>query len=100
MPGSRILTSVKIHWSTYLPFSIKSYSSVSSLSTIATPVDRRTLDDFVDLNEISLPGSYSDASASSSEVDEVGRSEVVCGMSGYRPFDESDGLSCFDEVGS
>ena len=44
------------------------------------------------MNEISLPGSYSDASAPSSEVDEVGRSEVVCGMSGYRPFDESDGL--------
>ena len=83
-----------------LPFSIKSYSSVSSLSTIATPIDRRTLDNFVDLNKILLLSLYSNTSTSSLEVDKVRRSKVVYSMSGYRPFDKSNSLSCFNKVGS
>ena len=89
----------------YLPFSIKSYSSVSSLSTIATLktntlVDHRTLVNFVDLNKILLLSSYSDASTSSLEVDKVRRSKVVYSILGYRPFNKSNSLSCFNKVGS
>ena len=89
------MTSIEIYWSTYLPFSIKSYSSVSSLSTIATPIDYRTLDNFVDLNKILLLSSYSNTSTSSLEVD-----KVVGGILGYRPFNKSNSLSCFNKVGS
>jgi len=94
------LTSVEIHWSTYLPFSIKSYSSISSLSTITTLIDYRTLDNFVDLNKILLLSSYSNTSTSSLEVDKVRRSKVVYSILRYRPFNKSNSLSCFNKVGS
>ena len=84
----------------YLPFSIKSYSSISSLSTIITLIDRRTLVNFVDLNKILLLSLYSNTSTSSSEVDKVKRSKVVYSILGYRPFNKSNSLSCFNKVGS
>ena len=75
------------------------YSSISSLSTIATLIDRRTLDNFINLNKILLLSLYSNASASSLEVDKVRRSKVVYSILGYRPFNKSNSLSCF-KVGS
>jgi len=83
-----------------LPFSIKLYSSVSSLSTIATLINRRTLVNFIDLNKILLLSLYSNTSTSSLEVDKVRRSKVVYSILGYRPFNKSNSLSCFNKVGS
>ena len=83
-----------------LPFSIKLYSSVSSLSTIATLIDYRTLDNFVDLNKILLLSLYSNASTSSLEIDKVRRSKVIYSILGYRPFNKSNSLSCFNKVSS
>ena len=43
---------------------------------------------------------YSNASTSSLEVDKVRRSKVVYSILGYRPFNKSNSLSCFNKVGS
>ena len=77
-----------------LPFSIKSYSSISSLSTITTPIDRRTLVNFINLNKILLLSLYSNTSTSSLEVD-----NVISSILRYRPFNKSNSLSYFNKVG-
>ena len=71
------------------------YSFISSLSTITTLIDRRTLDNFIDLNKILLLSLYSNTSTSSLEVD-----NVISSILRYRPFNKSNSLSCFNKVGN
>ena len=71
------------------------YSSISSLSTITTLINYRTLNNFINLNKILLLSLYSNTSTSSLEVD-----NIVSSILRYRPFKKSNSLSCFNKVGS